>query len=178
MSISGSVTLAATRSSLPRQRNVTRSDLGKGTAAKGQGDAANVGDIVSTLVPTGFVAPYTAAITAVAGIAKKPTAEMPDPDLYIGWRVGTFIALLVLTIVFLIAGYYRQDPENRRFPLLEAIGALVAAAAWGMATPESFLYAMLEEPMRALVPVLIGAGGAGLLFALGVPLKKGTGGNS
>lgn len=172
MSILGAVTLGVTRDSLPKGETVKKSDLGKGTAQKGEGEKASVRDIVSTLIPTGFVAPYTAAITGVAGIVKKPTPDVPNPELYVGWRIGIYAALIILTITFLLAGYYRQRAKKRRFPVLEAFGTLIAAAAWGIATPESFVYAVLDEPMRGLIPTLIGGAGAGLLFALGFPLKK------
>jgi hypothetical protein len=172
MSIRGVATLAHVRNS---PGDVKRSEVGKATGSEGAKDAT-LPDILVTLVPTGLVAPYTLAITAIAGIVDKATRKHPHPNQYVGLRWGIFAALVVLTIGFVLATYYSKHPRPERFPWLELAAVTLAAAAWGLATPESALFVAVTGNLKAVLPVLIGAGGAGILAVLSQVLRKPAGG--
>lgn len=173
MSITGTATLARVRSTTPSRKKVTRGDLGK-AAGRDKDEGAKTLDVLVTMVPTSAVAFYTAALAWVLGAVDEPTRRQPNPDELLGWRWIVFAGLLLFAVGALLVSYYTKEPRPNRFPTAELAGTFVAAAAWGLATPGSVLFAELDQPERSFVPALIGAVGIGILAVMAPMLKRGA----
>jgi hypothetical protein len=169
VSVATAVTLALRRNDKTTSQSVTKADIGKGTTNQ---DASTL-DILAAVVPTGMVAPYTGFLAVVAGLA-APTDANPTPDQEIGWRLILLIVLVVATIGYVLAKYSSEKDADDPFPWAVLLATTIAAAAWGLATPGSWLFATLEGNAKVIVPAGIGAGGALALAALTPLLRKGT----
>ncbi|MGH3770901.1 MAG: hypothetical protein ACRDRW_05820 [Pseudonocardiaceae bacterium] len=136
-------------------------------------------DVLISAIPTEPLAAYTALVSVTVG-----TLSAPDARAYLPfrWWVYGFFLMVILAAVW--RAYYRASrgpagvisPDNRRrFPIAEALAALVAGAAWGLAMPGSPLNAQLTGTVRTLATAAIIIGAAAVLTLLQAPqLKTGS----
>ena len=173
MSISTLTTLGAARDS----RDPKRQDIGKGAPESQEAEAKpTAADLLITLIPTEFVALYTALVAAIVGSIAKPVAGQPPPDDYRAIRWVAFVVLVGGTMV--AVGYVGKQKSKRtgaasrrRIHLAEAIAAGIAAAGWGLGTPDSPLSPYLSQGPRTFVPLLVGFVAVVILYPLTGPLK-------
>ncbi len=171
MSITGVATLAKVRTNTRKDAHVTRGDIGKATGTK-KADKAKTLDVLVTMVPTAAVAFYTAGLAAIVGAVAKPTRRRPQPNELVGLRVAAFVVLIVLALAAVLIAYYADNEPSDRVPVAEVLATFVAAAAWGLASPGSLIFVTFNPPMRAVLPLLIGAAGVGILAAMAPLLKR------
>lgn len=172
MSISALTSLAATRNTA----QPTKQSVGKAAAgAPGAQELAGMTDLLATQVPTELVAPYTAITAAIVGAVASPSAAHPHPDQLAVWRWIAFGMLVGLTVAFVWAGARRKS-AHRRFPLLEIVGATVAATGWAFVLPGSPLVPYIHgQTSRTIVPLLVAFGATSLigLTATGLQGERG-----
>jgi hypothetical protein len=126
---------------------------------------------LSTLVaaiPTEPLALYTFLVaTIVATIG-------PGDDKRLVMRWILYGVTITLIVAWIAASYLRNrdSRSNRRFPVVEALSASVAFAAWGLAMPESPLNAVLSTNNRTIWTAIVTAAGVVILGMLGKPLKE------
>ena len=75
-----------------------------------------------------------------------------------------FAALLVMAAGFTYGVYVKKAGSGARFPLPEVLSALVAAAAWGLAMPESPILATVHDAGRGALLV-------GLIALVGIAIN-------
>ena len=71
-------------------------------------------------------------------------------------------------------GSNASDGRQRGVPYLELFAALAAAAAWGLAMPDSPLDATIDDPVRTLAKTTIIIGGGAIVALVATPLTKAT----
>jgi hypothetical protein len=168
VSISTLTTLAATRD----QRKPTRKDIGKGTPGVTDADDATTTDVLVTLIPTEFVAPYTALVAAIVG-----TAVLGDEHRFVRWLVfGVLVAGTFAAVGLLGPRKSKDEGRRRRLHAGEGFAAAVAAAGWALATPGSPLTPYLAGSQKAYMPLVAGFIALVILVPLTGPLtaKKST----
>lgn len=170
---------------------VERDRAEPGTTAKGgqRGDMAGVPgdsvpqtyiDTLTSSIPTEPLAAYTALVGIYATTIGASSAYLP-------LRWGAYAGFLGITAASVWMSYYQKsrrklddsntnasDGRERRVPALELLAALGAAAAWGLAMPDSPLDAAMGDPMRALAKATITIGGGAIVALLATPLAKAT----
>jgi hypothetical protein len=179
MSTSSLTTLAVTRDS----RVPTKADIGKAVskdAAPAGEEAAEkpptIPDLLVTLLPTGIVAAYTAAITVVVGVLPDATAAEPSPAEHLGPRF-----ILLALMICSVAGWTWRDYKEKsrkakstakRTPWTEISGASVVAAGWGLAMPGSPLAALVNTGFSEVFwPLLAGFAALGVAGVISVKLR-------
>jgi len=136
-------------------------------------------DVLVSAVPTEPLAAYTALVGVTAG-----ALSAPDARAYLPFRWGAYGLFLVVVLAAVWLAYDRASrgpagvtspDDRRRFPTAEALAALVAGAAWGLAMPGSPLNAQLTGTVRTLATAAIIIGAAAVLTLLQAPqLKTGS----
>ena len=170
---------------------VERDRADPGTTAKGgqRGEMAGIPgdpvpqtymDTLTSSIPTEPLAAYTALVGIYA-------ATLGTSGTYLPLRWWAYAGFLGITAASVWTGYYQKsrrklDKGNtnasggreRRVPVLELLAAIGAAAAWGLAMPDSPLDAAIGEPLRALAKATITIGGGAVVALLATPLAKAT----
>lgn len=172
MSVSALTTVATVRD----ERAPSKTDLGKTTPEDSQAEArASLTDLLVTAIPTELVAPYTALTGVIIGLVDKPTAAVPNPDQYEGWRWLLLVLLLVGTAGAIYRGARTKQGRSRskrRFPTAEMAAGFVAAAGWAFALPESPLIPYLDGDHKVIAPLVAGFAAVVVLLILGSKLKE------
>lgn len=148
MAISSITTLAVARN----LRKPTRSDAGAVTAESDNAakDPSST-DLLAKTVPVGLVSAYTAFIAVVTQVVAAPTRDNPNPTQYL-WVRWLAFGILVLSAAFLTWSSYRGKAEkDARRPTVEVAAVTVAAAAWGLAIPESPILATIANKQAGLL---------------------------
>lgn len=161
------------------QPNGTARGQPTGTPPEQGGVPQQFVDVLISAIPTEPLAAYTALVGVTVG-----ASSAPDARAYLPFRWWTYGVFLVVILVAVWLAYYRASrgpagvasPKNRRgFPFAEALAALVAGAAWGLAMPGSPLNALLTGTVRTLATASIIIGAAAVLTLLQAPqLKTGS----
>jgi hypothetical protein len=142
-------------------------------------------DTLISVIPTEPLSAYTALVAAFIAALKS------DQKQYLPLRWWVYAAFLVLTALAVIRAYVtkkrsvtggqatagllaQSGPGGRRFPEIELISALVAAAAWGLVTPGSPLTAQLSDDSQLFVIPTITIGTVAALSLLVSPLTQGS----
>lgn len=145
---------------------------GQGGTPLPSGDAVTAyADALVAQIPTEVVAAYTAVMAVVAEV-------IPATDAYLPARVAIVVGTVVFAPAAVIAAYFASGgravkwPQgggnpSRHVPLLEPLGAAIAAAAWALSTPTSPLAAALSGGGFAIAAacIVIGAATAMSFFA-------------
>lgn len=136
-------------------------------------------DVLISAIPTEPLAAYTALVGVTVG-----TLNGPDARAYLPFRWGAYGAFLIVILGAVWLSYYRVSrgpvgvtfaANRREFPIAEALAALVAGAAWGLAMPGSPLNAQLTGTVRTFATAAIIIGAAAVLTLLQAPqLKTGS----
>ena len=169
-----SITSLTTLEVARQTRSPKKSDIGKavsdaGANAGNANDKPSLTETLATTVPTGLVAAYTTYIATIVANIDEATPEKPSPDLFLPWRWGGFIALVLAAALITIGNYRSKRTANMpAIPWLSATAATVAAAGWGLGLPESPLIAALEGDMVWLVPLAV----AGLAVVMNLILSS------
>ena len=138
-------------------------------------------DALTSSIPTEPLSAYTAlvgAYTAILGSSSTP---------YLALRWWAYAGFLAITLLSVIVSYLRKsrrevgasgsnasNGRQRVVPYLELFAALVAAAAWGMAMPDSPLDVTIGDPARTLAKTTIIIGGAAVVALVATPMTKAT----
>jgi hypothetical protein len=140
----------------------------------------DIKDALTSAIPTEPLAAYTAAIGILAGIP----ASGADAGKYLPFRWAAFVVFLVITAAAVLSGYRSKrdsawpvgvvaDPtEPRRWPSLEMMTAMTAAATWGLAMPGSALNTQLSKNAAIISAGSIAIGGSVILYFLSSSLTK------
>lgn len=169
MSVSSITTLGVARDN----RVPTRVDAA--SAARGRAGAdepPSTVDVLAKTLPVGLVSAYTAFTAVVTQVVREPTVRRPDPELYLVYRWG---ALVVLVLAAGIATYrsYRAKGGSRRFCWPEVTSVVVAAAAWGLAVPASPLLVSLDDRSEGLLAIgAVGFAGVACNVALAGTMRR------
>ncbi len=160
MSTAGAATLAVVRETADDDAEViTKSDTGTSTKPA----AARWTDILAKLVPTGMIGSYSFLVGLMVALIDEPTAAEPEPDQYIGFRVGVWAAFTICTLLYSYAAYVTRRStavrdQRRKFPW-ELAASTFAFAAWGLSTPGSWVIASVDGTFyRVVLPTAIGLG--------------------
>ena len=132
-------------------------------------------DVLISAIPTEPLAAYTALVSAT-----EAALSAPDARNYLPFRWWSYGSFLVVILAAVWVAYYRASrgpagtsPDNRRpFPTAEALTALAAGAAWGLAMPGSPLNAQLTGNARTLAIATIIIGTAAVLILAQAPQLK------
>ena len=163
MSIQSMLDLAAERDArTPRKTGI------RGTRAAEAGDEGpSNADLLVKSIPTEVLAPYTALVGGV--VATIGPKESPEAAL----RWGLYVGGLVAIAIWFAGVYMRTAAKKRKFPLAEALAALIAFGAWGLVMPASPLSIDVTGDDLTRWTLIITAAGAFLVGVLvGPQLKK------
>ena len=169
MSISSITTLAVARN----LRKPTKSDVGVVTAESNTAkEDPSSTDLLAKTVPVGLVSAYTAFIAVVTQVVAAPTPAHPNPTQYLLMRWLAFAILVLSSAVLTLISYRGKAEKNARPPTLEVGAVTVAAAAWGLAIPESpILVAIADKQAGLLALAFIAFCGVAVNLALSNLLK-------
>ena len=138
------------------RRQPTKSDSGEVLEdQQANTEAASLPQLLVKQVPTGMVAAYTAFTAAVVELIDEPTADVPDPDLLIGFRWGGFALLVIGSMAMLYVTYRTAAGPKARQPVAEVLGVGIAATGWGLVIPESPLLAQSTGDSGVALVLLI-----------------------
>ncbi|MEN0072655.1 MAG: hypothetical protein AAGC63_16870 [Propionicimonas sp.] len=169
MSISSMAGLAVARNLRPP----TRSDAGLDPAGspKAEGQPTSL-EILAKTVPVGLIAAYTTFIATVTQFTKAVPGQ-PVPDPLIGYRWAGWAILVVLAAALTFTTYRQRAGQSARANTMEIAAVTIAAAAWGLGTPESPLLASIpDKATGGVVIALIVFVGVGVNYVLAGLLKK------
>ena len=124
-------------------------------------------DLLVRSIPTEVLAPYTALIGVIVGLAEESGSQR----LLMRWIIyGAGLAAIVL---YLGLAYARQPRgRKRRFPWVETLAGLLAFGAWGLVMPGSPLAVVLTGDDQTIWVAIITIGGAFLVSLLIEPMRK------
>jgi len=151
MSSKGAATLAIIRDA--GSGAVTQAELGK--ASEGSTASSSWLDVLTTVVPTGVIAGYSAILAALLGAIPKPSPEDPAPNQFLGWRLalwGVFIGISLLLAWNSYRTQAKQQEKKRAIPM-ELVVSAAAFAFWGLASPGTWLTELPGFENPALKPV-------------------------
>jgi hypothetical protein len=142
----------------PQVAATTRVEPAVGGLPAGAGEVQKMDGALTDAVPTEVLGPYTAAVAIIVA-----NASAHDPLSALRW--GTYAGALVLTLLYVIVAFRRDPKRKRKLPWVEMTSAVFAAAAWGLAMPESPLSVSVHGSDLAVASGLIALGG-GVLVGL------------
>lgn len=111
-------------------------------------------DVLSTLVPTGVIAGYSAVLAPLLEAIQKPTAEAPTPDQLLVWRIPLWILFIGISVFLGLRAYNPPQGQKRRPLPMEVVTSAAAFAFWGLAGPGTWLPDVLAVDNPGLRPVL------------------------
>lgn len=170
MSITSLTTLEVARQTrVPKKSDIGKAVSDVGANSESSENQPSLTETLATTVPTGLVAAYTTYIATIVAGVDPPSADTPNPDLFLPWRWGGFIVLVLAAFLITVGNYRAKRTANMPpIPWLSAAAATVAAAGWGLALPESPLIAALEGDKTWLVPLAV----AGLAVVINLVLSS------
>lgn len=168
MSISSLTGVALARNSA---NPTTKAESGENPTDTGHTQDASLATLLVKQVPTGLVAAYTALTAALVELT-KPTDSDPNPDQLLGYRWVAFGIMVVTSFVLTYLSYRSKAEAGARQPVAELIGVTVAAAGWGLVTPESPALAQAEGSSGVALVLVIAFVATAINLAVAARLKQ------